>query len=208
MRKLVIVCGLAAALAAPAGASADPTETDRDNAAKECKAERGTTAASKEAFRVKYGTNKNGRNAFGKCVSRTAREEEQQREDAKDEAQQECRTERGTTAESRAAFAAKYGTNKNGRNAFGKCVSQQAKANKAEDDAEDADEAEDRQNAAKQCKAERGTTDASEAAFAAKYGTNANKSNAFGKCVSQKAQEQNDEEDEEEQPAPTVTPAV
>ena len=39
-------------------------------------------------------------------------------------------------------------------------------------------------NAAKQCKAER-KTDA--AGFAEKYGTNKNKKNAFGKCVSQNA---------------------
>ena len=203
MKKLTAVAALTLALAAPAGASADPTETDRTNAAEECKTERGTTAASKEAFRARFGTNKNGKNAFGKCVSRTAREEEQEREEAKDEAKQECKTERGTTAESQAAFAVKYGTNKNGRNAFGKCVSQQAKANKAEMDEEDADEAEDRQNAAKQCKAERGTTEESRKAFAEKFGTNANKSNAFGKCVSQKAQEQKDE-DEDEQTAPTT----
>ena len=38
-----------------------------------------------------------------------------------------CRAERGTTTESMAAFADKYGTNKNKRNAFGKCVSKAAK---------------------------------------------------------------------------------
>jgi hypothetical protein len=37
------------------------------------------------------------------------------------------------------------------------------------------------QNAAKKCKAER---QLGETAFKAKYGTNANKANAFGKCVS------------------------
>ncbi len=49
----------------------------------------------------------------------------------------------------------------------------------------------DKTNAAKQCRAEacaqeRGTR-RQPGAFAAKYGTNPNKSNAFGKCVSQKA---------------------
>ena len=39
-----------------------------------------------------------------------------------------CATERGGTAASRAAFTQKYGTNKNKNNAFGKCVSQKAKA--------------------------------------------------------------------------------
>ena len=203
-KKIAIACGLAAALALPAGASAQPTQTDRENAAKECKTERGTTAASREAFRVKYGTNKNGRNAFGKCVSRTSREEEQQREDARENAAEQCKAERGTTAESRAAFRAKYGTNANGRNAFGKCVSQKAKANKAEMDQEDAEEAEDRQNAAEQCKAERGTTAESRQAFRVKYGTNENGRNAFGKCVSQKAQAQQDEDEQEETPQATA----
>ena len=43
------------------------------------------------------------------------------------------------------------------------------------------------QNAAKQCKAERQSMGAE--AFANEYGTNANKRNAFGKCVSQKAKQ-------------------
>ena len=46
------------------------------------------------------------------------------------------------------------------------------------------------QNAAKACKAERGATDATRAAFKATYGTNANKANAFGKCVSKLAKAQ------------------
>ena len=37
------------------------------NAAKECKAERAEIGG--EAFREKYGSNKNGKNAFGKCVA-------------------------------------------------------------------------------------------------------------------------------------------
>jgi len=37
------------------------------NAAKQCKAERASIGAA--AFAQKYGTNKNKRNAFGKCVS-------------------------------------------------------------------------------------------------------------------------------------------
>jgi hypothetical protein len=45
--------------------------TDLKNGAKECKAER---AADPAAFTKKYGTNKNGKNAyFGKCVSETAK---------------------------------------------------------------------------------------------------------------------------------------
>jgi hypothetical protein len=45
------------------------------NAAKECKAER---AEDPEAFREAYGTNENGRNALGKCVSTHLREDEEE----------------------------------------------------------------------------------------------------------------------------------
>ena len=190
MRKIVIGCVLSAALVMPLEAAAKPNSTDVRNASQECRAERGTTAASREAFRAKYGTNQNGRNAFGRCVSQTSREEEQQREESRENAAKECKAERGNTPESRAAFAEKYGTNRNNRNAFGRCVSQNAQENKEEQDAEDAEEAEARQNAAQRCDAERGETEASRAAFAEKYGTNRNNRNAFGRCVSKLAQQQ------------------
>jgi hypothetical protein len=102
-----------------------------------------------------------------------------------DNAAKACKAERGTTADSRAAFREKYGTNVNKANAFGKCVSMKAKA--LEQQAEAEEEAEE--NAAKLCKAERGTTESSKAAFREKYGTNVNKANAFGKCVSKRAKE-------------------
>ena len=71
-------------------------------------------------------------------------------------------------------------------NAHGKCVSGKAKAKTAEtvDEQVEADI-----SAAKSCKAER---KADPAAFKAKYGTNKNKSNAFGKCVSAAAKAQQD----------------
>ena len=94
-----------------------------------------------------------------------------------------CKAERGTTAQSVAAFKERYGTNANKANAFGKCVSGKAKAKK-EAAAEDAAEERAEENAAKKCKAERGTTAQSIEAFKQKYGTNPNKANAFGKCVS------------------------
>jgi hypothetical protein len=75
-----------------------------------------------------------------------------------------------------APFAAKYGTGKKHANAFGNCVSMKAKAAAAK-------QQEAVENAAKACWNER---KADPAAFTAKYGTNANKSNAFGKCVSAK----------------------
>ena len=41
-----------------------------EEAAKTCKAER---SADPQAFAEKYGTNKNKKNAYGKCVSQTAK---------------------------------------------------------------------------------------------------------------------------------------
>jgi hypothetical protein len=189
MRRMTMLVGAVAALAAPTAAQAgdEPTTTDRQNAAQECRFERGTTDATREAFRVKYGTNKNGKNAFGKCVSRHARDEHSEGKAAKSNAAKLCDAERGTTAETQAAFSKKYGTGKNGKNAFGKCVSQRAKQNKAEADAADKQEQKAELNAAQQCRKERGTSDDSIKAFNEKYGTNKNKRNAFGKCVSQKS---------------------
>ena len=46
---------------------------------------------------------------------------------AQSDAEKACRAERGTTAQSIATFAGTYGTNKNKKNAFGKCVSKHAK---------------------------------------------------------------------------------
>ncbi len=186
MRRLLIIAGALAVLATPAGtAIAKPSNADKREAQKECRAERGTTDATREAFKAKY------RN-FGDCVSQKAREAKAERKEAKTNASRECREERGDTAESREAFRQKYGTNANKSNAFGKCVSQKAKAQRAEEDAEDAEDAAARKNAAEECDAERGDTQESRKAFEEKYGTNANKSNAFGKCVSQKAKEDGD----------------
>ena len=87
-----------------------------------------------------------------------------------------CKAERALNPD---AFKTRYGTNGNKANAFGKCVS--GKAKKAEESVE-AEEA--RENAAKKCKAERALNPD---AFKTKYGTNVNKANAFGKCVSKLA---------------------
>jgi hypothetical protein len=184
MTRAIATGAALALLALPVGAVAKPTTTDKTNAAKECRAERGSTSASREAFRVKYGTNKNGKNAFGKCVSRRSKSEEAQREGAAKNAAKACKAERDADP---AAFAAKYGTNKNKTNAYGKCVSGKAKQNKAAADAKDAEKIAARKNAAKTCAEER---KADPAAFKAKYGTNKNKSNAFGKCVSKTAKAQ------------------
>jgi hypothetical protein len=58
---------------------------------------------------------------------RGAREVKAERNEAKKNAAREVREERGDTEAGRETFRAKHGTNTNKRNAFGKCVSQQAK---------------------------------------------------------------------------------
>jgi hypothetical protein len=68
-------------------------------------------------------------------------------------------------------FKAAYGTNKKKSNAFGKCVSKQARAEDGRHD-----------DAVNECKTERA---AGADAFQKTYGTGKGK-NAFGKCVSQK----------------------
>jgi len=92
-------------------------------------------------------------------------------------AEKACKAEQDAGA---TAFANKYGTG-NKKNALGKCVSSKADAATVADQAAEL-------NAAKKCKAERTSLGAT--AFATKYGTNANKKNAFGKCVSKLAKAQ------------------
>jgi hypothetical protein len=154
----------------PAPASSTPS------AAQQCRTER--SAMGVELFRQAYGTNRNKHNAFGKCVAKRTHATSDAAKRAKQNASKECTTEETADA---AAFALKYGTGRHGANAHGKCVSQKAKSKtaKAVDDQVDADV-----KAAKACKTER---KADPAAFADKYGTNRNKRNAFGKCVSKQA---------------------
>ena len=119
----------------PGQSAAAPGQSAEKNAAKKCKAERGTTADSIAAFKLKYSPNHpTGANAFGKCVSQTAKKLEAQAEaaaEARENAAKKCKAERGTTADSIAAFKLKYSPNHpTGANAFGKCVSMLAKQKK------------------------------------------------------------------------------
>jgi len=112
---------------------AQEEQSAHKNAAKECKAER---AADATAFAELYGDKPN---AYGKCVSSKAKAKERaaDEQDAQDAAEfknaaKECDSERGDTEETRGAFAEKYGTNENNRNAFGKCVSSKASEDETE----------------------------------------------------------------------------
>jgi hypothetical protein len=162
-----VLLGTSAALAAPpAGSPSDQSPAQR------CAAER--TQMGTPAFKQLYGTNANRANAFGKCVAKVTAAQSQNEQGAA----QTCKTEQADTNfaanHGGKSFDQFYGSGPNGKNAFGKCVSGKA------DSASDAQE-QSTVNAAKTCRAEQ-AKDA--AAFKSKYGTNANKSNSFGKCVS------------------------
>jgi len=81
----LVVLAVPAAYAAPPDGKGKPESPGKSanasgqsaekNAAKVCKAERGTTTQTRDAFKEKYGTNANKANAFGKCVSMKAKKE-------------------------------------------------------------------------------------------------------------------------------------
>ena len=173
MKKAILTMGVIAAAIVPAAAIGSP----KTSAESQCRAER--TALGTATFKLTYGTNADRSNAFGKCVSQHTKANTKIEANAQANASKQCSAERALDP---AAFATKYGTGKSGKNAFGKCVSQKAKAQTAA--AEKANQKAE-VNAARTCKAERASLGS--AAFAAKYGTNHNKRNAFGKCVSQHA---------------------
>ena len=132
----LVIAGIPAAYAASPNQDkpkAAQAQTAEDTAAKQCKAERERIGV--QAFKTKYGTNKNKANAFGKCVSGKSKDKaKDEKDDDKDEAGKDdgaaakaCRAERASIGVQ--AFAKKYGTNHNLRNAFGKCVSGKSKKN-------------------------------------------------------------------------------
>jgi hypothetical protein len=133
-----LIVGIPAASAASSdNGTAAQAPSAGDNAAKKCKAERESIGV--EAFRKKYGTNANLMNAFGKCVSGKSKDtgdkddEKGEKEDgdkAQDNAAKKCKAARAAMGVD--AFAKKYGTNHNLKNAFGKCASSKSKA-KGED---------------------------------------------------------------------------
>lgn len=180
--KTLLTVTATAALVLPAAALADSTDTTKaPSSSSQCKTLRHQMGT--DGFRAAYGTNKNKRNAFGKCVSALNKAGKAEHSDSVDV----CTAERTADA---TAFVAKYGTGKKGKNAFGKCVSSHAKHDGSE-------VRRDQRNAAKTCKAERSND---KAAFTAKYGTNKNKRNAFGKCVSATAKASADQRNADEAP--------
>jgi hypothetical protein len=156
-------------------AAADqPAPTPADLARDACKTEKHEMGT--QVFKLTYAAKSTSR-ARAACIAKAQPAAAAEQKNAA----QTCKAERDADP---AAFAAKYGTNANQKNALGKCVS--GKTREAVEE-----ETEDRVDAAATCKTER---DADAAAFKEKYGTNKNKKNAFGKCVSATAKADDDDE--------------
>jgi hypothetical protein len=169
---------------------AKPHGPDKRAAIAQCKSERGKSKATRKAFKAKY-------HSFSRCVRQNTAEERAERQAALEHAAKQCKAERSdpnvATAHDGKTFEQFYGTNGNGKNAYGKCVSAKAREEKDAADAADKQEVEAFKNAAKECAAERSDPNFAAAhdgkTFEEFYGTNKNKRNAFGKCVSGKSGE-------------------
>ena len=158
------------------------TAVEQQNSAsaeQSCRAEMGDVTFSVshngKTFDQFYGTGKKQDNAFGNCVSLKAKNSSTAAQQAIQNPARICRAQR--TAMGAGPFTLLYGGHSN---AFGKCVSKLARA-----------QAPTLSNAAKACSAEQADATFLAAhsgkSFAQFYGTNADLSNAFGQCVSQKA---------------------
>ena len=180
MNKITLAIALGAVLVLPAGAAGKPPAEQEHAAHAQCKAERGKSDATREAFEAKY-------HGMSRCVRKHTAEEAAEEAAARKNASKECKAEASDpnfqATHKGKSFAEYYAANGNGKNAHGKCVSAKAKELKADMDEADAEDAEDK-NAAKACAAERRSLGTDK--FADTYGTNPNKRNAFGKCVSKR----------------------
>jgi hypothetical protein len=103
---------------------------NRISAREACSAEQAdanfAAAHDGKTFAEFYGTGPNHRNAFGKCVSSKAKASSDEAQSNTVNAARSCKAERASMGAG--PFREKYGKNASDRNAFGKCVSQLAKA--------------------------------------------------------------------------------
>jgi hypothetical protein len=174
MKTKFLIAAALAALVVPAVSFAGINGQDRENGARACHALRASLGT--DLFRQTYGTaQSNHRNAMGRCVSQWTHAAHQSRVSARSACAAEQADSNFAAGHDNKSFAEFYGTGKNHKNAFGRCVSSKAKA--ALDQ-----QVSNTQNAARSCKAERNSIGGP--AFRAKYGKNAHDRNAFGKCVS------------------------
>jgi hypothetical protein len=172
MKTLSTGMVLAALMLVPASAVAKPAATDRHAAIKQCKAERGKSKATRSAFKARY-------HSFSRCVRMNTAEERAERRDSLRNAAKACKAERAdedfAASHEGKSFDVFYGTNRNGKNAYGKCVSIKAREHKEAADEQDSEDATEFKNAAKECAAEV-----------------EHDKNAFGKCVSDKVRHRDD----------------
>jgi hypothetical protein len=149
-----------------AKANAQAEQSSRSNPARACAAIR--AQLGKTLFNKTYGKSANDQNAFGKCVSATAKSQVQNEVSASSS----CRSQQSdvTFAANHGGktFAQYYGTNADGSNAFGQCVSSTANATSNA-------QVKALVNASRSCQSQQ---NANPAGFKTKYGT-------FGRCVSQ-----------------------
>jgi hypothetical protein len=130
-----------------------------------------------KTFAQFYGTGKNGKDAFARCVSTVAKANRQAEQQGRLNPARTCRALR--TQLTRSVFDQTYGKNANDRNAFGKCVSTTAKS-----------QANNEVSASSTCKAAQADPNFASThgqTFDQTYGSNADQSNAFGNCVSSTA---------------------
>jgi hypothetical protein len=104
MKRLLVVSAVLSALLVPSALAADPVPADFKNAAKYCKALRESKGV--EGFQAQWGKNANKKNAYGKCVSATAKAKAEHREDAAEaKASAACKKQK---ADDPAKFAQAY----------------------------------------------------------------------------------------------------
>jgi hypothetical protein len=147
-----------------AQANRQAEQQGRMNPARTCRSLRTQMTAS--LFNQTYGKNANDRNAFGKCVSTTAKSQAHNEVSASTTCKAEQTDPNFASAHNSQTFEQTYGTNADLSNAFGMCVSSKAKTASTA-------QAHAIVRAALTCKAERKSNPA---AFKTKYKT-------FGACV-------------------------
>jgi hypothetical protein len=168
MRRLILVFAVAAVLA-PVAASAGTSST---SARLDCAKLR--AVMGDKAFSQAYAT-------FGACVSRYAPVELQVTASASTTCTAQQADPNFASTHDGKTFNQYYGTGKTDKNAFARCVSIVARADRQS-------EQQGRMNPARTCRALRSQMTAS--VFDQTYGKNANDRNAFGKCVSMTAKSQ------------------
>jgi hypothetical protein len=168
IRKLLffLAVGLCAV---PASMASGGSNTSAQSQCAKLRASIGATA-----FTAAYST-------FGGCVSKLAPVDQGNQSTARASCTAQQADTNFAASHNGKTFDQYYGTGAKGKNAFGNCVSASVRASVAA-------EVSATPNPARTCAAAR--TAMGTDAFKRLYGTNANKSNAFGKCVSKTARAQ------------------